>query len=650
MRVRSVLLFAGLAACFSTPYAAPKVPLSAFVHEDKYANPRLSPDGRYIAITVRSRSGERFVPVVTIYTLPDMKIAGGVRMPVFQVPLNYTWVSKTRLAITKGLEMGSRETPEPTGEVLATEFDGSKQEYLYGYNMARTARRGEQYGDDLGNGYIEALPPSRNGHFFLTSHEWRGSHTMLYDIDSANAARYLVAELPEPRLRFLVQHNGKPRFGFGTGEDAYATIYRYKDSSASWEKYTASPGRRFVPMDFSADDSEFVAIHSADGGPDQLVRENTASGARTTLFADPRGSVDELMYGAGVGLPFGASGAVGIPAVRYFDADSDGAKLHKVLSAQFPDSFVRFINFTQDGNTLLFSVESDRDPGSYYVFHKQSMSADLLFTSLSKLAPADMAERRPIAFKARDGLDLYGYLTLPRHPAGTKLPLVLLPHGGPHGPSDSWFFDRDAQFLASRGYAVLQVNYRGSGGRGVEFERAGYRQWGAKIQDDLVDGVRWAVAQGDVDGARVCAYGASFGAYSALMLAAREPALFKCAVGYAGVYDLNLMYEKVGVRRYKTDVNTIRKYIGEDKQELNRYSPVTLARQITSPVLLVHGEKDKIAPFEHAKAMRAALIDAQRPPEWLAAPTEGHGFYNTDNVTMFYERLEAFLGKHIGPK
>lgn len=648
MHLRSVLLCGCLATPLSNPHAAPKVPLAAFVHEDQYTNPRLSPDGRYIAITVRSRSGDRFVPVVTIYTLPDLKIAGGVRMPVFQVPLDYTWVSKTRLAISKGLEMGARETPQPTGEVLATEFDGSRQEYLYGYNMARTARRGEQYGDDYGNGYIEALPPGRNGHFFLTSHEWEAHHTMLYDIDSVNAARYLVAELPEARLRFLVQQNGKPRFGYGTGDDAYATTWRFNDSGTKWEKIDAKHGKRYVPTAFSPDDSEFVAIHSADGGPDQLIKENLASGARTTLFADPRGGVEYLMYGAREGLPFGAGTDVGIPSLQYFEGGGEDAKLHQLLSSQFPDSFVRFINFTQDGNTLLFSVESDRDPGSYYVFHKKSMRADLLFTSMSKIAPADMAERRPIAFKSRDGLDLYGYLTMPKHAAGARMPLVVLPHGGPHGYFDTWFFDRDSQFLASRGYAVLQVNFRGSGGRGVDFERAGYRQWGAKVMDDLVDGVRWSIAQGEVDGARVCSYGVSFGGYAALMLAAREPALFKCAVGYAGVYDLTLLHKEYGMRRHKSMFASVDRYVGQDKDELNRFPPVTLAAQITAPVLLVHGEKDETAPIAHAIAMRAALAGVNRPPEWLVAPTEGHGFYNTENVTMFYEKLEAFLGKHIG--
>jgi dienelactone hydrolase len=648
MRLRSALLCACLAVCFTTLQAAPKVPLSAFVQEDEYSNPRLSPDGRYIAMTVRIPSGDRFVPVVMVYTLPELKIAGAVRLPVFEVPLDYTWVSKTRLAIAKGRELGSREKPVATGEVLATEFDGSKQEYLYGYDMFKASRRGDRYGDDYGYGYIEDVPRALNGHFFLTSHSWRGSHSMLYDIDSVSANRKLLVDLPQPDLGFVMQQNGMPRFSYGTGEDTYAVLYRYNDRTGNWDKPTSKLGLRYAPKAFSADDTEFAVVHSPDGGPDQMIKENLATGARVTLFADPRGSVGAAMYGARRGLPFGASSSIGIPSLRYFDPNGEDARLHKLLSAQFPDSYLNFVNFTDDGNTLLFSVSSDRDPGSYYLFNRATSKADLLFSAMSTIEPEDMAERRPVAFKARDGVDLYGYMTMPKHAPGAKLPMVLLPHGGPHGPYDTWFFDRDAQFLASRGYAVLQVNFRGSGGRGVNFEHSGYRQWGAKIQNDLIDGVQWAIAQGEVDGARVCAYGVSFGAYSALMLAAREPAMFKCAVGYAGIYDLNLLYQEDNTRRDKTTFNFINKFIGQDKDELNRFSPAMLANQITAPVLLVHGEKDKRAPFEHAETMRAALIKVGRPPEWLVAPTEGHGFYDTRNITMFYEKLEAFLNKYIG--
>jgi dipeptidyl aminopeptidase/acylaminoacyl peptidase len=293
-------------------------------------------------------------------------------------------------------------------------------------------------------------------------------------------------------------------------------------------------------------------------------------------------------------------------------------------------------------------VRSDRDPGSYYLFDRTTMKADMLFSAMEAIDPEQMAERRPISFKARDGLELHGFVTMPAHAAGAKLPLVLLPHGGPHGIHDTWHFDDDAQFLASRGYAVLQVNYRGSGGRGVNFQESGYRQWGGKVLDDLEDGTRWLASQGEVDGNRVCAYGASFGAYASLMLAARDSNQFKCAVGYVGIYDLKLLAKPENNRQDAVMAATVRKFVGDDKAELDRISPAMLAEKIKAPVLLVHGGNDKIAPVEHAHAMRAALTAAGRPPEWFLAPNERHGFYDTANRTAFYEKLEAFLGKHIG--
>jgi dienelactone hydrolase len=647
MPLRSTLLCAALAACCSTLSAAPRTPLSAFIHEDTYTNPRLSPDGKYIAITVRVPNGDRFVPVVTFYSLPDLKIAGQVRMPVFQLPLDYTWVSNTRLVIDKGLELGSREMPVATGEIVATEFDGTKQEYLYGYDMYKYSSRGERYGDDQGWGNIEDLPRELNGHLFLTSHQWEGQHTVLFDIDAKSAVRKLRADVAERNMSFVMQPDGTPRLSYGTSESLAPLLYRYNDAKAEWEKQ-GNFGTHYVPLMFSPDGKEFLANYSAAGGPNTLIKENLATGARVTLYDNPDVSRGGFLQGPKRALPFGVFTETGIPRAVYFDKDDESAKLHKLLSQQFPDSVTNFIDFTADGKLLLFSVSSDRDPGSYYLFDRAAGQANLLFSSSPEIEPEDMAERRPISFKARDGLQLNGYLTMPKHAPGTKLPFVLLPHGGPITYFDRWYFDQDAQFLASRGYAVLQVNFRGSGGRGDKFEQAGYRQWGGKIQDDLVDGVRWAIGQGEVDGNRGCVYGASFGGYSALMLAARDTAMFKCAIGYAGVYDLKLIFNDDNTRQEKSSFNYWVAAIGQDKDELARFSPVTLAEKITIPVMLVHGGKDKRAPIEHAEAMRAALVKVNRAPEWVFAPNEGHGFYDTRNVTMFYEKLEAFLEKYIG--
>ncbi|MGZ5202889.1 MAG: alpha/beta hydrolase family protein [Telluria sp.] len=648
MRLTKPLLYAVLLAMPPlASLAAPQVPLAAFVHEDKFSKPRLSPDGKHIMITVRMPDGERDVPVLMTFTVPGMQSVGAIRMPKFQVPLDYHWITNTRLAIEKGTERGSIDAPVSNGEVLAVDMDGGKPEYLYGHDMFRSSSRGQRYGDDYGYGDIQGIPRARNGHLYVASHLWKGSHSLLYDIDSRSATRRLMADLPHPDLGFLTGNDGRVRYAFGHDEQYEALLFRQDDASGNWTRVSGL-GRRYWPLDFSADDKQMLVDWSPAGGPDKLVREDVETGKRTILFEDAAGSYGTVLYGPDHNMPFGAFTSVGKPHVRYFDDKDEGAKLHLLLSAQFPDQALVFIDFSDDGNTLLFSVASDRDPGSYYLFDRKTMKAELLFSLREEIDPEQMAPRRPFTFKARDGLVLHGFLTMPAHPAGSKLPMVLMPHGGPFGIADHWSFDTDAQFLASRGYAVLQVNYRGSGGRGPDFRDIGYRQWGGKIQDDLVDGVRWALATGEIDGARMCAYGGSFGGYSALMLAAREPSLFKCVVGYAGIYDLNLVHKPQNNRWDEGVINYVRKTVGSDKAELDRYSPALLADRITAPVMLVHGGQDKRAVVENAEKMREALIKAGRPPEWLLAPSEGHGFYTIKNRTEFYQRLEAFLAKHLG--
>jgi dipeptidyl aminopeptidase/acylaminoacyl peptidase len=644
------MLFACLATYGLLAHTAPKVPLSAFVQEDTYSRPHLSPDGKYIALTVRAPDGAgKYAHMVTIYALPEMKVAGTLRMPKFQEPLGYIWAGKTRLVIVKGLERGNPDEPDGAGEAVATEVDASKQVYVYGPRLATAARRGERYGNDYTNAYMQELLHASNNHFLLATQPDDAQRTFLFDVDSVGGTRTRLADAPAKNLRFLMQQNGKPLLAFGVDEQKQPLVYRYNELSGSWGKPNGNFGKYYRPLGLATDGGEYTAMYSADGGPVQLIRENLATGVRTTLLADPRANVESVMRGGYADLPFGASSGIGIPTLQYFEGGSEDARqLYQLLSAQFPGSYVDFVGFARDGKTLLFKVASDRQPGEYYVLYRDTMKADLLFSVRDATAPEDMAERRPIAFKARDGLDLHGYLTLPQRASGAKRPMVVLPHDGPHDKSDSWFFDRDAQFLASRGYAVLQVNFRGSAGRGINFEESGYRQWGAKMQDDLADGIKVAIAQGDVDGGRICAYGVGFGGYSALMLAAREPALIKCAVGQGGFYDLNLLYKTDDKRRAESTEKSYRKMIGRDKAELARFSPITHVASITAPVLLVHGEQDATAPIEHATAMRAALVKAEQEPEWLVAPNEGHRFYDPANVALFYQKLETFLDKHIG--
>jgi dipeptidyl aminopeptidase/acylaminoacyl peptidase len=270
-----------------------------------------------------------------------------------------------------------------------------------------------------------------------------------------------------------------------------------------------------------------------------------------------------------------------------------------------------------------------------------------------------MASVKPISFRARDGLLVHGFLTLPpSRAAGERSPLVVNPHGGPFGIRDRWGFDPETQFLASRGYAVLQVNFRGSGGYGPEFEKAGWGEWGLKMQDDITDGLLWAVEQGYADRDRVCIYGASYGGYAALMGLIKTPELYRCGINYVGVSNLVRLYED-GTQKYagfswfnSQRQGWFKRAVGGrwgDAKALAATSPVHLADRIRAPLFIVHGQRDYTVPVIHAYELKSALDAADREYEWHLNEWEGHGFRKPDNVRDLYLRFEAFLGKHLTP-
>lgn len=619
------------------------VPAEHFVSDDTYRDPVLSPDGKYVAVTTTLSQWSGSVPTLAIVRLQDHKIITAIKMMRFEVPGRHWWVSNTRLVVTKARDFGHDEKPTPTGEVLTVELDGSGQDYLYG------RLRGK--GADRGFGMVSALPPKLNGRFYLTEYDYRDKRSTLYEIDSVSGTRETLLSLPFPGLSILLDHTSQARFAAGYTEDSKVIFLKYDANTLNWElDRSSSDGKLVKPQAFTPDNSEVYSLIYEGDKPGYLVKENLATGARTVIAADPVFDVVLVSAGRNSSEAFGWMLAGGKPQLHYLDPGSALAQIHWRLSAQFPDSFVSLLNSSDDKSKLLFRVSSDSDPGAFYTYDAATNRADLLFSALEQIAPEVMGERKPISFAARDGIQLHGFLTLPHvRPAG-PLPLVIVPHGGPHGISDTWFFDPDAQFLASRGYAVLQVNFRGSGGRGETFIKAGFEQWGRSIQDDLIDGVQWAVGQGVADKNRVCVFGISFGAYSAMMLPVRAPHLFQCAVGYAGVYDLEMLLRDADKANLKVANAVLRKYLGSDTARHRLDSPVLQADKIKVPVLLIHGSVDDVTPVAQGKAMRAALREAGNAPEYMQVGSEGHGFFLPANKLKVLKALEKFLAQHIGDK
>jgi dipeptidyl aminopeptidase/acylaminoacyl peptidase len=262
----------------------------------------------------------------------------------------------------------------------------------------------------------------------------------------------------------------------------------------------------------------------------------------------------------------------------------------------------------------------------------------------------DFAPVRPISFRNRDGVQLQGYLTLPLSREARGLPLVLMPHGGPFA-RDRWSFDPWVQFLASRGYAVLQVNFRGSTGYGRDFVERGIGQWGSGMIDDLEDGVDWLVREGTVDAGHVCVVGASYGGYAALWAPIRKPERYRCAVSFAGISDIGAMLRydnrRFTATRYAREWR--RRVQGEEAIDLGAISPLRQADRIRVPLLIAHGEKDTNVPVSQSRDLIRALARRNAVVESVFYPEGEHGFTRAQDSIDFLRRLEAFLARHNPP-
>jgi dipeptidyl aminopeptidase/acylaminoacyl peptidase len=299
---------------------------------------------------------------------------------------------------------------------------------------------------------------------------------------------------------------------------------------------------------------------------------------------------------------------------------------------------------------------SDVRPLSYSLYNLKTGKLNAVGSSREGIDPARMGRQDPVRYKARDGREIPALLTLPAGGAKKNLPLVVLVHGGPYVRGNHWGWDPQVQFLASRGYAVLEPDFRGSTGYGVRHYRAGWKQWGLKMQDDIADGARWAVAQGTADPKRICIAGASYGGYAALMGLVNDPDLYKCAINWAGATDINLLYD--GHWSFDSDLGMEWKSYGmpvlvgdkvKDAAQLKATSPIEQAAKITQPLLLAYGAVDRRVPLYHGNKFHDAVKNHNKQVEWIVYQDEGHGWTQPANNVDFWTRVETFLGRHIGP-
>lgn len=325
---------------------------------------------------------------------------------------------------------------------------------------------------------------------------------------------------------------------------------------------------------------------------------------------------------------------------------------HKAIQASvdkaLPGTLNLPISISADDRKFIFLASSDRAPGTFHLLNSVTMKMEKLFDKADWIDPEQMAEMKPIQYQARDGLTIHGYLTIPKGANGKALPLIVNPHGGPI-TRDVWEFDPEVQFFANRGYAVLRMNFRGSTGYGKRFLEAGYRQWGLKQQDDITDGVKWAIAQGIADPKRICIYGASYGGYAALIGLEHTPELYRCGICYAGVSDVRrvLKHSVADLAIMRAQAAEMIGDLKKDSEHLKEISPLTHVDQIQVPVLLAYGKLDPKVPISTGRELARLLRKKGKLYAFLEKDDEGHGFFKEENKLELWKKVDEFLKANL---
>lgn len=400
-------------------------------------------------------------------------------------------------------------------------------------------------------------------------------------------------------------------------------------------------------------DGERLYLNSNHGGTDlsQLVLLNLVTGEEELVESDPEGEVDlsGVMF-SDLDDEILATIYIG-DTVRIYPKRADIEQALADVRELNPGS-PNLGASTRDERLWVVSFDSPTDPGPTYLYDKESGESEFLYRPRPWLNPDELADMRPVSFESRDGLTIHGYLTVPKGMQAKNLPMVLLVHGGPWA-RDVWGYDPEVQMLANRGYAVLQVNYRGSAGYGKAFFNAAEREFAGKMHDDLIDGVQWAIDQGIADPAKVAIYGGSYGGYATLVGVTFTPEVFACGVDYVGPSSLITLIESFPAYWRPFLEGSWYRFVGDpadeaDREDMRARSPLFFVDQIEDPLLIVQGANDPRVTKREADQLAIALRDRGIDVKYILADNEGHGFANADNRMALYRSMELFLADCLG--
>jgi dipeptidyl aminopeptidase/acylaminoacyl peptidase len=471
----------------------------------------------------------------------------------------------------------------------------------------------------------------------------------VYHLDLTSGELTLVAKNPGTTMSWVTDAHFKVRAATAALSDGGTELLVRDDERSDWRKlltWDADDSLTSGPIGFTPDGRAIYLQDSRNANAGRLVKLDIATGHVTVIAEDPHYDVGNVMIHPDTHA---------VQAVAFTRDRNEWVVLDETIRMDFDtlgsihrgDFFITSRDNADTTWVVAFTV--DNGPVPFYAYERKSLRATLLFDNQPALNEYTLATIEPVSFTSRDGLTIHGYLTLPPDGQKRELPMVLNVHGGPWG-RDTWGYRPDAQWFANRGYACLQVNFRGSTGYGKDFVNAGDREWGRNMHNDLVDAVQWAIEKGIADPEKVAIFGGSYGGYAALVGATFTPDLFCCAVDIVGPSNLNTLIRTIPPY-WSTFLATFHKRVGNPDTEeafLNSRSPLFKVDQIKIPILIGQGANDPRVKQAESEQIVEAMKRNGIEYEYMLFPDEGHGFAKPENRLTFFAAAEKFLAKHLG--
>jgi len=619
------------------PLHASSLPVEAFASLPDVSDVKLSPNGQLVASLVRLDSKDKKGTAVSIFNLET----GKKNYPIYADNTKYIitdiqWKDNQNIFIDTKFAASRNGVPTIETRLLNLDIETKKTQSVVPPSF--TKRIG--FVPQIQTNVIDYLKDDPNHVLMsLRGFEYSGEPSVVKVSMSRSGKTSIIKGAEKHIFDWMTDQQGRVRISTEIEDTTYRVNLHNQDDVHQWHKiweFEAFSEQQIWPLGFSVD-PKYLYVLALHEGKDAIFKVDLTDPklAKSLVHFDKNYDVSGSLQRSKL-----TGEVIGIGSVYW---DKKYQKLQAMLDKALPDTDNYILNLSDDENRYIALATSATEPGIYVYGDIKNKSLQAIAYRYEKLTPETLSEVKAVTYKARDGLEIEGFLTLPRDSGGKNLPTIIFPHGGPIS-FDSDGFDYWTQFLASRGYAVLQMNFRGSSGYGYDFMQMGLKNWGKAMQDDVEDGTRWLIDKGIANKDKICILGASYGGYAALMGAIKTPDLYQCSVSFAGVTNLRSLV--ISSRRY-LNYEITKEQIGSDYDELWERSPLKHAQKINLPVLLIHGEKDRIVRVSQSEDMYEELEDADKQVEYIELERGDHYLSNNDNRLKAFKAIESFLKSHL---